>query len=213
MKNHAHLSFIHLSFVTFPDAEGKDAAAAEANRKQLISLLDEAEVQLGKTPFLAGNAYSVADVLFTPILFRLGMAGKTGHYLKPRPNVSQYFDRSGWGTQQQTRTGDLRLWLVVYFRTRAKSISRFAMSCAFCWQCAAALHMCTVQAQDACAEHVIANAIGFQVCTTLTPFCPGVCRMKQRPSFQQTFGPASSTVSIARHPVRHAGGCEMLPAW
>lgn len=75
------------------DAEGKDAAAGEANRKQLATLLDEAEQQLSRTPFLAGEAYSVADVMFTPVLFRLGMANKTGEYLKPRPNVSSYFNR------------------------------------------------------------------------------------------------------------------------
>lgn len=75
------------------DAQNADPAAGEANRQQLVGLLDEAEQQLAKTPFLAGQAYSVADVMFTPVLFRLGMANKTGLYLKPRPNVSQYYDR------------------------------------------------------------------------------------------------------------------------
>jgi glutathione S-transferase len=75
------------------DAEGKDAAAGDANRAQLVQLLDEAEQQLGKTAYLAGDAYSVADVMFTPVLFRLGMAGKTAQMLKPRPNVSAYYDR------------------------------------------------------------------------------------------------------------------------
>jgi glutathione S-transferase len=45
-------------------------AAAEANNQKLIKLLDEAEQQLGGSPFLAGNCYSVADVVFTPVLFR-----------------------------------------------------------------------------------------------------------------------------------------------
>lgn len=86
------LSFCAL-FPAHTDAQGKDAAAGEANRQQLAGLLDEAEQQLSRTQFLAGDAYSVADVMFTPILFRLGMAGKTGEYLKPRPNVSSYYNR------------------------------------------------------------------------------------------------------------------------
>lgn len=77
-----------------PDAEGRDAAAGDANRDQLVGLLDQAEQQLAQTPYLAGNAYSIADVMFTPVLFRLGMAGKTRHYLEPRPNVSAYYNRS-----------------------------------------------------------------------------------------------------------------------
>lgn len=90
----------HTARLALSDAEGKDAAAGEANRKQLASLLDEAEAQLGVTPFLAGEAYSVADVMFTPLLFRLGMANKTGEYLKPRPNVSKYYSRwEGGGTR------------------------------------------------------------------------------------------------------------------
>lgn len=79
------------------DALNQDAAAGEANRQQLVGLLDEAEQQLATSPYLAGQAYSVADVIFTPVLFRLGMAGKTGEYLKPRPHVSEYFDRCGDG--------------------------------------------------------------------------------------------------------------------
>jgi hypothetical protein len=75
------------------DALNQDAAAGEANRQQLVGLLDEAEQQLATSPYLAGQAYSVADVIFTPVLFRLGMAGKTGEYLKPRPNVSEYYNR------------------------------------------------------------------------------------------------------------------------
>lgn len=58
-----------------------------------MGLLDEAEQQLSKTQYLAGGAYSVADVSFTPVLFRLGMGGKTAYYLDPRPNVSSYYDR------------------------------------------------------------------------------------------------------------------------
>lgn len=75
------------------DAASNDPAAVAANEKVLVGLLDEADQQLSKTQFLAGAAYSVADVMFTPVLFRLGMGGKTAHYLEPRPNVSGYYNR------------------------------------------------------------------------------------------------------------------------
>lgn len=75
-------------------AEAGDAAAVAANVKQLESLLDEAEVQLGKTTWLAGPAYSIADVCFTPLLFRLGMASQTSRFLGPRPAVSAYYRRA-----------------------------------------------------------------------------------------------------------------------
>ncbi|GBF89455.1 TCHQD class glutathione S-transferase [Raphidocelis subcapitata] len=75
------------------DAEGRDAAAVEANRRQLAALLDEAEAQLTKTPFLAGSDYSMADVMMTPVIFRTGVAGQTKDLLAPRPKVSDYWDR------------------------------------------------------------------------------------------------------------------------
>jgi glutathione S-transferase len=56
------------------EAEGRDAAAVESNRKQLASLLDDAEAQLAKTPFLAGGEYSMADVMASVIIFRTGLA-------------------------------------------------------------------------------------------------------------------------------------------
>jgi hypothetical protein len=76
-----------------------------------VGLLDEAEAQLASTPYLAGQAYSVADVIFTPLLFRLGMAGKTGEYLKPRPHVSGYYDRCGDGHMMCVRgCGSRQVW-------------------------------------------------------------------------------------------------------
>ena len=39
--------------------------------------------------FLAGPAYSMADVVMTAILFRLGTVGQTKEYLQPRPKVGR----------------------------------------------------------------------------------------------------------------------------
>ncbi|KAI8468425.1 MAG: glutathione S-transferase [Monoraphidium minutum] len=75
------------------EAEGGDAAAVAANRSQLASLLDDGEAQLGKTPFLAGAEYTMADVMFSVVLFRTGTTGQTRELLSPRPNVSEYWTR------------------------------------------------------------------------------------------------------------------------
>lgn len=56
------------------EADAADAAKCDANRAQLLGILDAAEAQLAETPFLAGQAYSAADVLMTPLLFRTGLA-------------------------------------------------------------------------------------------------------------------------------------------
>jgi glutathione S-transferase len=63
------------------DAAVKDAAAVEANNVLLVGLLDDAEAQLAKSAFLAGPAYSVADVMFTPVLFRCVAVSSSSCYL------------------------------------------------------------------------------------------------------------------------------------
>jgi glutathione S-transferase len=83
-----------LPLLLLPGADAADKSKVAANLTQLTSILDEAEQQLGRSPYLAGQEYSIADVMFTPLLFRLGVVGKTGEYLKPRPKVSDYFNRS-----------------------------------------------------------------------------------------------------------------------
>ncbi|KAG0612360.1 hypothetical protein M758_6G021500 [Ceratodon purpureus] len=72
--------------------EPTDAAIADANRKQLVSLLDEAETRLAFNKFLAGPAYSAADVIFTPVVYRLYQLKKDKDYLDSRPNIKRYFE-------------------------------------------------------------------------------------------------------------------------
>lgn len=95
-KEHPDLAAVYeakIASMQKASADGADPSKGKANWEQLVGLLDEAELQLASTPFLAGQAYSAADVMFTPVLFRLGVVGKTGELLKPRPNVGAYFNR------------------------------------------------------------------------------------------------------------------------
>lgn len=72
--------------------EPQDPAVADANRKQLIALLDEAESRLASNAFLAGPEYSAADVIFTPVLYRIHNLKKDKEYLDSRPNIKRYYE-------------------------------------------------------------------------------------------------------------------------
>jgi len=69
-----------------------EAGVADANRAQLVSLLDEAELRLANSKFLAGEQYSVADVIFTPVLQQVFRAKKDKEYLETRKNVKRYYE-------------------------------------------------------------------------------------------------------------------------
>lgn len=60
------------------DAErNRDAAVLEENDRRLTGLLEAAEARLaeaGPQGWLAGSAYSQADVLFSVVLWRIAMA-------------------------------------------------------------------------------------------------------------------------------------------
>lgn len=71
--------------------EGNDDAKVASNRQQLVKLLDRAEKQLASTNYLAGSAYSMADVIMTPVLYRIGTVGQDAKYINPRPRVAAYW--------------------------------------------------------------------------------------------------------------------------
>ncbi|KAI8904863.1 glutathione S-transferase [Gorgonomyces haynaldii] len=61
--------------------------------EDLETILNDAEKQLQKTSYLAGEQYTVADVLMTPLLYRVGLAGQLDLALKERPSVKSYYER------------------------------------------------------------------------------------------------------------------------
>ncbi|OIW00693.1 hypothetical protein TanjilG_09662 [Lupinus angustifolius] len=69
----------------------KDADVLRRSKEHLIRLLDEAEKQLSKTQHLAGEQFSMADVMFIPILARLVLLGLDSEYITARPNISEYW--------------------------------------------------------------------------------------------------------------------------
>ncbi|XP_024393589.1 glutathione S-transferase TCHQD isoform X2 [Physcomitrium patens] len=73
-------------------AEPDNREAVEQNLRQLAGLLDEAEARLSTNKFLAGDSYSAADCIFTPVIYRLFMVKKDKEFLEPRPNIQRYYD-------------------------------------------------------------------------------------------------------------------------
>lgn len=73
-------------------AEPNDKAVCEQNVKHLTSLLDEAEATLRSRKFIAGDEYSAADAIFTPVLYRMVLFKKEKEYIDPRPNIKRYYE-------------------------------------------------------------------------------------------------------------------------
>lgn len=69
----------------------RNETVAEDNRRQLGALLDEANARLASNKFLAGPAYSMADVIFTPVLYRIHQLKFDSQYLDSRPNIRRYY--------------------------------------------------------------------------------------------------------------------------
>lgn len=79
-----------------------DAEKVSSNEQRLLLLLDAAEARLagaaaissqGEGSWLAGGAYSQADVLLSVVLFRICMAKLESRYIEPRRFLSIYLER------------------------------------------------------------------------------------------------------------------------
>ena len=69
----------------------KEAAVLRRSKEHLIRLLDEAERQLSETPYLAGEEFTMADVMLIPVLARLVLLDLENEYITGRPNIAEYW--------------------------------------------------------------------------------------------------------------------------
>jgi glutathione S-transferase len=75
--------------------------AVAADKRQIAEItgrmdrmLDDLDVQLTSTAFLAGDNYSVADVAWTPVLYRIEECGFADDWIhRTRGNLSAYYNR------------------------------------------------------------------------------------------------------------------------
>lgn len=70
--------------------ELKDEEVKKTLDAKLISALDDAETQLKATPYIAGTAFSMADVILVTVLARVENVGRKELILK-RPTLLKYF--------------------------------------------------------------------------------------------------------------------------
>ncbi|KAM0035811.1 putative glutathione transferase [Helianthus debilis subsp. tardiflorus] len=63
----------------------------QRSEQHLMKLLDEVETQLEETMYLAGNEFTLADVMLIPILARLALLGLESAYISCRPKLTQYW--------------------------------------------------------------------------------------------------------------------------
>lgn len=69
----------------------KDPDVLRRSKEHLVRLLDEVETQLRETPYLAGQDFSMADVMLIPVLVRLKLLDLENEYISDRPNISEYW--------------------------------------------------------------------------------------------------------------------------
>ena len=71
-----------------PDRAKIDAALPKM--REMFALLDR---ELGTRPYLAGDAFSLADAFLLPIMYYMQKMPESSEMLKASPNVSAWFDR------------------------------------------------------------------------------------------------------------------------
>ncbi|XP_059630635.1 glutathione S-transferase TCHQD-like [Cornus florida] len=66
------------------------------SKEHLVRLLDDVETRLGETSYLVGEEFTMADVMFIPVLARLVILNLEDEYINSRPNIAEY-----WNSVQQ----------------------------------------------------------------------------------------------------------------
>lgn len=69
----------------------KNPDVLKRDREHLIRLLDAVESQLNETAYLAGEEFTMADVVLIPVLGRLVLLNLEEEYIATRPNIAEYW--------------------------------------------------------------------------------------------------------------------------
>ncbi|KAH0920316.1 hypothetical protein HID58_027976 [Brassica napus] len=69
----------------------KDPEALRRSKDHLLRLLDEVETKLEGTSYVAGNEFSMADVMLVPVLARLSLLDLEEEYISSRRNLAEYW--------------------------------------------------------------------------------------------------------------------------
>ncbi|CAA6660405.1 unnamed protein product [Spirodela intermedia] len=72
----------------------KDPDIVKQSEEKLSAILDDAEAQLGRTPFLVGEEYTIADSMFVPVLARIALLNLEREYINGKPRIAEYYERA-----------------------------------------------------------------------------------------------------------------------
>ncbi|KAL3641216.1 Glutathione S-transferase, C-terminal domain [Castilleja foliolosa] len=73
------------------DDKMRSAEILRCSEEHLDRILDEAESQLIETDYLIGQEFTLADVVFVPVLSRLVILDLEEKYINTRPNLAEYW--------------------------------------------------------------------------------------------------------------------------
>ncbi|KAJ4843957.1 hypothetical protein Tsubulata_021349 [Turnera subulata] len=69
----------------------KNEQVVKRSKEHLIRLLDEIETKLNDSTYLAGEEFSMADVILIPVLSRLVLLNLEDEYISSRPSIAEYW--------------------------------------------------------------------------------------------------------------------------
>lgn len=69
----------------------KNSDVMRWSKEKLIRLLDEVETKLNEAAYLAGAEFTMADVMFIPVLARISVLNLEDEYINSRPNIAKYW--------------------------------------------------------------------------------------------------------------------------
>ena len=70
----------------------KNPVILEQSEEELVRLLDDAELQLHETLYLAGEEFTLADSMFVPVLVRITLLNLEKEYISCRPKIAEYYE-------------------------------------------------------------------------------------------------------------------------
>lgn len=69
----------------------KNPEVLKWSKEHLVRLLDDVETKLNDTAYLAGEEFTMADVMLIPVFSRLKLLDLEDEYISCRPNIAEYW--------------------------------------------------------------------------------------------------------------------------
>lgn len=70
----------------------RDPDVLKQSKEQLAEILDEVERKLNESTYIAGDEFTMADVMLIPVLARIVLLDLEEEYICSRPNIAEYWN-------------------------------------------------------------------------------------------------------------------------